>query len=215
MTEFQYAKNSDEYEGHRIGFSLAYCLFCQLELLKEENYAALMKRLGDSNAERKQNFKRILPTSKKIMWMTCEHVLPSDVCPHCGIRVQKEERTGYFTGISLIYCSTKRKKDFNKLPSIDICVKKGEEDFTCFSENYSERMYRNYDQLYRQAEKQMQIVQIEGWTAEQAKSIKQDYLKNKEILFQRMQVYKDLYDKDRKYGSIDRMLRGFHDKRRK
>jgi hypothetical protein len=215
LTEFQYAKDSDKYEGQRIGFSLAHCLFCQLDLLKEENYAALMKRLGDSNTERKQNFTRILPTSKKIMWMTYDHVLPNDVCPHCGIRVEKEDRGGYFAGISFKFCSTECKEEFNKLPTIDICVKKGEEDFTCISENYSERMYRNYDQLYRQAEKEMQVVQIEEWTNEQARSIEQDYLEHKKLFFQRMQIYKELYDKDRKYGSIDRMLRGFYDKRRK
>lgn len=200
ITEKQYLKNEDKYILSRIGFSLAHCCYCQQDLNKEKNYAMLMKRLGDSNSERRRNFKRIVSTSKKIMWMTYGETLPSDVCPHCGVRVEKQAFRGNFKGVAFNFCSPECKTEFDKMPYMDIVIKEGTEDFTCISENNSEYMYRQYDQLYRQQEKKIQESENE--------TIKQANIESKKMYFKRMQLYKELWNKDKKYGSIDLMIKG-------
>lgn len=209
ITEFEFEKNRDEYEPNQIGISRAYCLYCQQDLFKEEMYAFLMKMLGNSSEERRNNFKRIIPTVRKLKWMTWDNKLPSDLCPHCGIRLEKEAyRDGSGPGVNFRFCSKECLIEFQKLPRMDTILGKDKEDFTCVSENHSEYMYRQYDQLYRKQDKEIQEVDNKGWEPEQAEYVKEQYRKAKKRYFENMKIYKDLWDKDKKYGSIDRMLKG-------
>ena len=199
ITENQYAKNSDKYELIQIGFSLAYCLYCQRDLNKEKNYSMLMKRLGDSNDERRRNFKRI-HLFRKIQWMTFGYLLPNDLCLYCGVRTEKGAYRQSGEGVNFVFCNKECKDGCEKLPIMEIFIGKGTEDFTCISENKSEYMYRQYDQLYRQQEKKIQDSENE--------EISQINIEFKKTYFERMQLYKDLWDKDKKYGSIDLMIKG-------
>jgi hypothetical protein len=198
ITENQYLKNSDKYELNQIGFSLAYCAYCQLNLNKEKNYSMLMKRLGDSNDERRRNFKRI-HLSRKIQWMR-SGLLPNDLCLYCGVRAEKGAYRQSGDGVNFVFCGKECKDACEKLPVMEIFVGKCKEDFTCISENNSEYMYRQYDQLYRQQEKKVQDSENE--------EIRQTNIEFKETYFERMQLYKELWDQDEKYGSIDLMIKG-------
>jgi hypothetical protein len=199
ITENQCAKNSDKYELNQIGFSLAYCAYCQRDLNKEKNYSMLMKRLGDSNDERRRNFKRI-HLFRKIQWMTFRNLLPNDLCLYCGVRTEKGAYRQSGEGVNFVFCSKECKDGCEKLPLMEIFIGKGNEDFTCISENNSEYMYRQYDQLYRQQEKKIQDSENE--------KERQMNIEFKKTYFERMQLYKDLWDKDKKYGSIDLMIKG-------
>ena len=194
ITENQYLKNSDKYELNEIGFSLAYCAYCQLDLNKEKNYSMLMKRLGDSNDELRRNFKRI-HLVRKIQWMTLGYLLPNDLCLYCGVRSEKGAYRQSGEGVNFVFCSKECKDGCEKLPIMEIFIRKGTEDFTCISENNSEYMYGQHDSTLQKQEKKIQDSENE--------EIRQINIEFKKIYFERMQLYKNLWDKDKKHGSID------------
>ena len=69
------------------------------------------------------------------MWMTHANKLPTDLCPQCGVRTGEEAYRGDFKGVAVVYCSSKCKTEFDKLPYMDTATKSP--DFTCISENHS------------------------------------------------------------------------------
>lgn len=92
---------------------------------------------------------------------------------------------------------------------MDTKVRKGKEDFKCISENYSEHMYRNYDQLYRESDKKIEKIVQEFEDKEQAKRVAEQMREAKEGYYQRILWYKKKWDEDKEYGSIDRMIEEF------
>lgn len=140
--------------------------------------------------------------------MTYSNKLPTDVCPQCGVRTEEGAYRGDIQGVAFVYCSPKCKTEFDRLPFTD--TETESKDFTCISENHSEYMYRSYDQLYRESDKKLEeTLKGEKWNRKQKRLITEELTKTKQMYFERMKIYKDLWDQDKKYGSIDRMIKGF------